>query len=106
MEALRPSLRYELTQPECFEEFDCGTTAGGDDFSVDELLNLQNGEFEDGSVEEGEEKDSLFVDDVYFTVSGGVYGAGDDSESHLTSELAVPVRNKFMGILFYIYFSV
>ncbi|PON47982.1 GATA transcription factor [Parasponia andersonii] len=91
--ALRPSLRTELTQQEFLEEF---YTAGagvscvpGDDFSVDELLNLQNGEFEDGSLLEEGEKDSLFVEDESFNVSGGYFGAGD-SESVLTSELAVP----------------
>ncbi|PON99889.1 GATA transcription factor [Trema orientale] len=97
--ALRPSLRTELTQQKFLEEFYTTTTTAtagagvscvpGDDFSVDELLNLQNGEFEDGSVLEEGEKDYLFVDDESFHVSGGFFGAGD-SESALTSELAVP----------------
>ncbi|KAF4369602.1 hypothetical protein G4B88_021407 [Cannabis sativa] len=98
--ALRPSLRGELTQLEDFEEVynnnnntnNNGTGISCDDFSIDELLNLQNGEFEEGSVEEEEEeeeKDSLCVDEESLTLSGGSSGAGD-SESALTSELAVP----------------
>ncbi|XP_062076889.1 GATA transcription factor 5-like [Humulus lupulus] len=99
--ALRPSLRGELAQFELFDEIYCSTTninngAGlscvpSEDFSIDELLNLQNGEFEDGSVEEEEEEEekySLCVDEESLNVSGGFTGAGD-SESALTSELAV-----------------
>ena len=105
--ALRPSLRNELTQQEIFEEFynNCSTTTtcvttAGEDFSIDELLNLQNGEFEDGCVEE-EEKDSLFVDDENFNFSGNFSGAGEDSESLLTSELVVPVSKVFWVFVYF-----
>ncbi|GMN55769.1 hypothetical protein TIFTF001_024889 [Ficus carica] len=99
--ALKTSLQGELTQHELIEEFYFTTTTNttttttttgiscvsGEDLFVDELLNLQNVEFEDGYVEEEdddeEEKHSFSLEDENSNVSG-------DSESHLTSELAVP----------------
>ena len=102
--ALKSSLRRELavksTQHALMEELWCATAISGlpsDDFSVDDLLDFSNGEFEEGSVEEEQEleehdeeeeedKDSVSVDSVenstssYFT-----------TESTLAGQLAVPV---------------
>lgn len=97
--ALKPSLLGELTQQEFIEEFCYASTnttgvscVPGEDFSVDELLNLQNVEFEEGFVEEEEddeeeeeEKDSLSLDGENSNVS-----VAGDSESPLGSALAVP----------------
>lgn len=100
--ALKSSLRRELamksTQHALMEELWCATAISGvpsEDFSVDDLLDFSNGQFEDGFVEEEQEleeheeedKDSVSVDSVensnssYFT-----------TESTLASQLAVPVK--------------
>ncbi|XP_021806336.1 GATA transcription factor 5-like [Prunus avium] len=93
--ALKSSLRRELalksTQQAFIDEFWCATGISGvpsEDFSVDDLLDLSNGEFEDGSVEEEEEeKDSVSVDDESSNSSNFVSA---DSESALASQLLVP----------------
>lgn len=103
--ALKSSLRRELamksTQHGLMEELWCATAISGvpsEDFSVDDLLDFSNSQFENGSVEEEQEleeheeeeeedKDSVSVDSVensnssYFT-----------TESTLASQLAVPVK--------------
>lgn len=96
--ALKSSLRRELAlksnQQALIDEFWCATGISGvpsEDFSVDDLLDLSNGEFEDGSVEEEEEeKDSVSVDDESSNSSNFVSA---DSESALASQLLVPVTS-------------
>lgn len=97
--AFKSSLRRELamksTQQVLIEELWCATGISGvpsEDFSVDDLLDLSNGEFEDESVEEEEEeqeeeeeKDSVSVDSVENSISSNF------TESTLASQLAVPV---------------
>ncbi|TQE06387.1 hypothetical protein C1H46_008021 [Malus baccata] len=93
--ALKSSLRRELavksTQHVLLEELWCATGISGvpcEDFSVDDLLDLSNGEFEDGSVEEeGEERDSVSVDDETSNSSNSVLA---DSDSGLATQLVVP----------------
>lgn len=94
--AFKSSLRRELamksTQQVLIEERWCATGISGvpsEDFSVDDLLDFSNGEFEDESVEEEEEqeeeeKDSVSVDSVENSISSNF------TESSLASELAVP----------------
>lgn len=108
--ALKTSLHGQLTQHELIEEFYFTTTTttattgiscvSGEDLFVDELLNLQNVEFEDGYVEEEDDdeegKHSFSLEDENSNVSG-------DSESHLTSELAVPVRKNLNFFFFWVF---
>lgn len=96
--ALKSSLRRELavksTQHVLLEELWCATGISGvpcEDFSVDDLLDLSNGEFEDGSVEEEEEeeeRESVSVDDEISNSSSLVL---PDSDSGLATQLLVPV---------------
>lgn len=105
--ALKPSLRRELAfQQKAFcDEILClnGNNAGaGEDFSVDDLLDFSNGEFQHGfpaanggggdfeEDDDDEEKDGSSVSDDVNSNSGSVSVAGD-SESVFASELAVPV---------------
>ena len=113
--ALKPSLRRELafmkssTQQVFCEELLClnGTNGvSGDDFSVDDLLDFSNGEFQQNSTalggdiyeEEYEEgKDSYSVssqdrseEDSNSNSTTSISG-GADSDSIFASELAVPV---------------
>ncbi|KAL6209539.1 hypothetical protein ACLB2K_020479 [Fragaria x ananassa] len=100
--ALKSSLRRELamksTQHGLMEELWCATAISGvpsEDFSVDDLLDFSNGQFEDGFVEEEQEleeheeeeedKDSVSVDSVDNSNSGYF-----TTESTLASQLAVP----------------
>ncbi|XP_050364512.1 GATA transcription factor 5-like [Argentina anserina] len=101
--ALKSSLRRELavksTQHALMEEVWCDTAISGvpsDEFSVDDLLDFSNGEFEDGSVEEEQEleeheedveedKDSVSVDSVENSNSSYV-----TTESTLAGQLVVP----------------
>ncbi|CAN6687370.1 unnamed protein product [Malus baccata var. baccata] len=93
--ALKSSLRRELavksTQHVLLEELWCATGISGvpcEDFSVDDLLDLSNGEFEDGSVEEEEEeRESVSVDDEISNSSSLVL---PDSDSGLATQLLVP----------------
>lgn len=99
--ALKPSFRRELAfQQKAFcEEMLClnGNNGGaGEDFSVDDLLDFSNGEFQHGFVgngevfeEDDEEKDVSSVSDDVNSNSGSVSGSGD-SESAFAGELAVP----------------
>ncbi|KAL5563113.1 hypothetical protein UlMin_032860 [Ulmus minor] len=94
--ALRPSFHEEILTQQVFVDEICTTGISclpSDDFSIDDLLDLPNGEFEDVSVEEEEEeKDFLLVEEENSN-SGSFSGAGDsagDFESSLASELAVP----------------
>ncbi|PRQ23989.1 putative transcription factor C2C2-GATA family [Rosa chinensis] len=99
--ALKSSLLTELalksTQHALMEEFWGATAISGvpsEDFSVDDLLDFSNGEFEDGSVEEEQEleeqeeeeedKDSVSMDSVENSNSSNF------TESTLASHLAVP----------------
>ncbi|XVF67800.1 hypothetical protein PTKIN_Ptkin10aG0151000 [Pterospermum kingtungense] len=99
--ALKSSVRGELTMQKAqhhvvFDDFVYMNFINGavqaEDFSVDCFLDFSNGEFEDGSVEEEEEKD-------FGSVSSQERVADDDSNSNsssfsfdsvLTNELAVP----------------
>ncbi|KAJ7967254.1 GATA transcription factor [Quillaja saponaria] len=105
--ALKSSLHRELaimksTQQVFYEDFFCLNANNGvsnEDFSVDDLLDFSNGEFQHGSVavEDGyeEEKNSVSessqdrVEDDSNSNSTTFSGSGD-SESIFASELAVP----------------
>lgn len=82
------------TQQAFFDDFWCATGVNGvsgEEFEVDDLLDLSNGNFEDGSLEEDEERDSLSVSsqDNENSNSNTFPGAGD-FDSLLTDELPVP----------------
>ncbi|XP_041015955.1 GATA transcription factor 5-like isoform X1 [Juglans microcarpa x Juglans regia] len=101
--AFKSSLRGELpeksTQQAFLDDYCCAIGVPGEDFFVDDLLDLSNAEFEDGNVV-GQEEEQLVKDSL--SGSSSQEQAGDDSsnsthfsgtaesESHLASELAVP----------------
>lgn len=106
--ALRPRLLGEFTMksaPQAFlDEHLCATGVPSEDFSVDDLLDLSNAELGDGYVEEEEEEEEGEVEKDSLSGSSSPDQADDcnsnsanfsgatESESHLASELAVPVN--------------
>ncbi|KAK4284787.1 hypothetical protein QN277_001570 [Acacia crassicarpa] len=93
-EALKPSLRRELSFQQktlCEEILHLSGNNGvtGEDFSVDDLLDLSHDEFQHVFVDDDEKKDGSFVSDDVNSNSGSDSGTGD-SESAFASELAVP----------------
>ncbi|KAI9127547.1 hypothetical protein K1719_000540 [Acacia pycnantha] len=93
-EALKPSLRTELSfQQKTFCEeilyLNGNNGVAGEDFSVDDLLDLSHDEFQHVLVDDDEKKDGSFVSDDVNSNSGSDSGTGD-SESAFASELAVP----------------
>ncbi|XP_054787051.1 GATA transcription factor 5-like [Prosopis cineraria] len=99
--ALKPSLRRELSfQQKTFcDEVLClngSNGVSGEDFSVDDLLDLSHDEFqhvlaekENDFEDDDEKKDGSFVSDDVNSNSSSDTGTGD-SESGFASELAVP----------------
>ncbi|XP_061340606.1 GATA transcription factor 7-like [Gastrolobium bilobum] len=109
--ALKPSLQKDVVLPQAnYEEILCVNTNNvvvGEDFSVDDLLDFSNGEFQHGSVgketddyeeEEDEEKDSTSdssqsqdrIEDDSNSNSTGFSGVAGDSDSIFAGGLAVP----------------
>ncbi|XP_014492524.1 GATA transcription factor 7 [Vigna radiata var. radiata] len=104
-EALKPSLRTEFIFPQAICDeifcFNANNIVVGEDFSVDDLLDFSNGEFQLGKdfdvyeEEEDEEKDSTSgssqerSEDDSNSNSTGAGGVGD-SDSVFAGELSVP----------------
>ncbi|KAK7312297.1 hypothetical protein VNO77_36064 [Canavalia gladiata] len=104
--ALKPSLRTELSFPQAIcDEILClnaNNIVVGEDFSVDDLLDFSNGEFQVGKEiddyeeEEDEEKDSITSgssqsqDRTDDDSNSNSTAAAVDSDSVFASELAVP----------------
>ncbi|KAJ1386303.1 Zinc finger, GATA-type [Sesbania bispinosa] len=87
--ALKPSLRREFFQQALCEEIFClnaNTVVGGEDFSVDDLLDFSNDEFQQ---EYDEEKDSLSASSSLSQDSNS-NSTGVSSDSIFSTELAVP----------------
>ncbi|KAI4297675.1 hypothetical protein L6164_037556 [Bauhinia variegata] len=103
-------LAFMKSTPQAFYDdywcFNQNNGVSGEDFSVDDLLDFSNGEFQHGHFgvgngdnyeEDDEEKDSLSVssqdrgEDDSNSNSSSVSGGGADSQSFFASELAVPV---------------
>lgn len=107
--ALKPSLRSEFIfhQPLCEEIlcFNPNTVVGGEDFSVDDLFDFSNGEFQHGSLhyEQEEEQEEPEEEEEYDEEKDNVSISSqsqDDNNSNSTAvsndsifsgELAVPV---------------
>ncbi|KAG2703277.1 hypothetical protein I3760_06G131400 [Carya illinoinensis] len=101
--ALKSSLRGELpeksTQQALLDDHCFAIGVPGEDFFVDDLLDLSNAEFEDGNVV-GQEEEQLVKDSLSGSSSqeqadddssNSIHFSGTaESESHLASELAVP----------------
>lgn len=111
--ALKPSLQTEFIFPQAICDeilcFNANNIVVGEDFSVDDLLDFSNGEFQLGKdfdvyeEEEDEEKDSNSgssqdgTEDDSNSNSTAVGSAGD-SDSVFAGELSVPVS--FLSLLF------
>lgn len=88
--ALKPSLRRELsclksTQQVFFDDISC---VSNEDFSVDDLLDFSNGDFEDGSVDD---KDSFSSRDPVDDDNNSNSGSFSSEQSLLTNEFVEPV---------------
>ncbi|XP_061368390.1 GATA transcription factor 7-like isoform X1 [Gastrolobium bilobum] len=97
VDALKPSLRREFIFQQALREeilyLNGNTVVGGEDFSVDDLLDFSNGEFQHHSEQEQEydkEKHSLSVSSLSHDDSNS-YSSGVSYDSIFSTELVVPV---------------
>lgn len=90
--AFKPSLRRELscclksTQQVFFDDIPC---VSNEDFSVDDLLDFSNGDFEDGSVDD---KDYFSSPDPVDDDNNSNSGSFSSEQSLLTNEFVEPVK--------------
>ncbi|XP_061368392.1 GATA transcription factor 7-like isoform X2 [Gastrolobium bilobum] len=96
VDALKPSLRREFIFQQALREeilyLNGNTVVGGEDFSVDDLLDFSNGEFQHHSEQEQEydkEKHSLSVSSLSHDDSNS-YSSGVSYDSIFSTELVVP----------------
>lgn len=107
--ALKPSLRTEFIFPQAIYDeilcFNANNVVAGEDFSVDDLLDFSNGEFqvgkdfddyeEDEDEEKGSTSGSLQSQDRTEDDSNSNSTAGGGGDSVFAGELSVPVSFQF-----------
>lgn len=108
--ALKPSLRRELVFQQTLGEelfyLNANTVVGGEDFSVDDLLDLSNGEsLHHEQQDNGEEKENSSLSSHSLSENSNSNSTDASYDSIFSTELLVPVSLFLFLILFLLRFS-